>query len=118
MFGRQDDSGRFLRLTEVRLVPGRTFGWRIRLGCTGPVEYTETLQLPAPGDWSSDPENSRETSISKDGTIATTHDWTACLDGWIEHGWSVAAADPPGEWTITVQLDGYVPQVWRVTFRR
>jgi hypothetical protein len=117
MFGRLDENGRFLRLTLVRAVKGKTFGWRIQLPCIGPVEYTETMKLPAPGDWRTlDPVTNRETTISKDGTVATTHDWVACYDGWIEHTWSLAEGDPPGDWTITIDIAGYAPQVWPVRF--
>jgi hypothetical protein len=124
MFGRTDESGRFLRLSEVKLVDGRSFGWRIRLPCTGPVEYVETMSLPSPGDWTnieaaraSDPRVLRETAISRDGKQTVTHNYAPCVDGWIEHNWSVAHDDPPGEWTIRVEIPGYVPQVWRIQFR-
>jgi hypothetical protein len=124
MFGRSDDRGRFLRLTDLALEPGMQFGWRIRLPCTGPVEYVETLVLPAPGDWSqildarrTDPRYLRETSISDDGRTTVTHDYAACVGGWIEHQWTIAAADPPGEWSIKVEIAGYAAQHWRVRFR-
>jgi hypothetical protein len=125
MFGRTDTEGRFLRLSEVTLVDSRTFGWRIRLPCLGPVEFVETMSLPSPGDWKNieefrktDPRSLRETVISADGKTTTTHDYAACVDGWIEHGWAVAHDDPAGDWTIRVEIAGYVPQVWHVRFRR
>jgi hypothetical protein len=123
MFGRRDETGRFVPRTDVKLVDGRSFGWRIRLPCLGPVEYVETMTLPSPGDWTqiiegrkTDPRTLRETTISADGKTTVTHDYATCIDGWIEHGWNVAKEDPPGNWTIKVEIAGYVPRVWRVTF--
>lgn len=125
MFGRTDGAGRFLRLTDLALVDSRTFSWRIRLPCLGPVEFTETMSLPSPGDWKNieaarktDPRALRETTISADGKTTVTHDYAACIDGWIEHGWSIAHDDPAGEWTIRVAIAGYAPQIWRVQFRK
>jgi hypothetical protein len=116
MFGRPDENGRWLRLREVQFLPGKTFGWRIRLPCLQPVEYTEVMKLPAKGDFTFDPQELRETTISPDGTVATTHDYAACIDGWIEHSWSLAEHDPPGMWEISVAIPGWQTQVWKVRF--
>jgi len=81
------------------------------------------MLLPSPGDWTqiidgraNDPRMLRETTISTDGKTTVTHDYAACIDGWIEHGWNVSKDDPAGNWTIKVEIAGYVPQVWRVVF--
>jgi hypothetical protein len=116
VFGRVDDNGRWLRLRDITFAAGKTFGWRIRLPCRQPVEYTEVMKLPSPGDWTFDPAELRETTISGDGKIATTHDYATCLDGWIEHSWSIAKNDPLGDWEISVTIPDYEPQVWRVRF--
>ncbi len=116
IFGRPDDNGRWLRLREVTFVEGKTFGWRIRLPCRQPVEYTEIMKLPAPGDFTFEPEELRETTISPDKRTATTHDYAACIDGWIEHSWALAPEDPKGSWEITVAIDGYETQVFRAKF--
>jgi hypothetical protein len=125
MFGRIDKDGRFLRLSELQLIDSRQFVWRIQLPCLGPVEYVETMTLPAPGDWKNieegrkaDPRSLRETTISADGKTTVTHDYAACVDGWIEHGWTIAHDDPADDWTIRVDLAGYAPEIWRVRFRR
>jgi hypothetical protein len=118
MFGRPDDNGRWLRLRDVKFMPGKTFGWRIRLPCLQPVEYTEVMKLPSKGDFTFDPQELRETTISADGTVATTHDYAPCIDGWIEHSWSLAEKDPPGLWELSVAIPGYETQVWRVNFTK
>jgi hypothetical protein len=116
LFGRPDETGRWLRLRDVKFLPGKTFGWRIRLPCLSPVEYTEVMKLPSKGDFTFDPGDLRETQISPDGTVATTHDYAACIDGWIEHSWSLAEHDPPGMWEISVAIAGYQTQTWSVRF--
>ena len=116
LFGRPDENGRWLRLRDVKFIPGKTFGWRIRLPCLQPIEYTEVMKLPSKGDFTFDPQELRETTISTDGKIATTHDYAACIDGWIEHSWSLAEHDPPGIWEISVAIAGYETQVWNIHF--
>jgi hypothetical protein len=124
MFGRPDAAGRFLRVTDIRIADGKRFGWRIKLPCVGPIEYVETMTLPSPGDWhqiedarKTDPAFLRETTISADGKTTVTHDYAPCIDGWIEHNWTIAKEDPPGDWRIEVAIPGYEPQIWRVRFR-
>jgi len=116
MFGRTDQVGRFLRITEIPLVDGTSFGWRLDLRCTGPVLFRETMLLPTPGDWTFTPEDLPETTISNGGKTATTYDYVACRDGWIEHSWRVARGDPPGEWIVTIEIEGYEPTVFRPKF--
>ncbi|MBA3405856.1 MAG: hypothetical protein H0U13_14445 [Gemmatimonadaceae bacterium] len=116
IFGRPDDNGRWLRLRDVKFVEGKTFGWRIRLPCKQPVEYTEIMKLPAPGDFTFDPDELRETTVSADKKTSTTHDYAACIAGWIEHSWALAPEDPKGTWEISVAIAGYETVVWRVQF--
>jgi len=118
MFGRPDDNGRWLRLTEVRFEAGKTFGWRIRLPCRQPIEFTEVMKLPSPGEFTFDPDELRETSISADQRTATTHDYAACIGGWIEHSWTMTPEDPKGAWELAVTIEGYEPQVFRARFVR
>jgi hypothetical protein len=124
MFGRPDATGRFLRVTNLKLDDGKRFGWRIKLPCVTPVEYVETMTLPSPGDWrqieaarKEDPQFLRETTITADGRQTITHDYAPCVDGWIEHYWTIAKEDPLGAWTIKVEIPGYAPQQWNITFR-
>jgi hypothetical protein len=116
MFGRTDETGRFLRVTEITHADNVVFGWKMDLGCTGPVLYKETMLLPAPGDWTFTPEELPETAISNGGKTATTTDYVACRNGWIEHTWRIAKNDPPGEWIVTIEIEGYEPTVFKPTF--
>ncbi|MEJ7601639.1 MAG: hypothetical protein WKG01_27295 [Kofleriaceae bacterium] len=116
MYGRTDDTGRFLRILEIPLVESTTFGWRMDLGCTGPVLYRETMRLPAPGDWTFTPDELPETTISDGKRTATTRDYVACRAGWIEHTWRVSTGDPPGQWIVTVEIEGFEPTVWKPMF--
>ncbi len=116
MFGRPDENGRWLRLRDIKFTAGKVFGWRIHLPCRQPVEFTEIMKLPAPGDWTFSPDDLRETTISGAGKIATTHDFATCTDGWIEHSWTISPKDPTGEWEISVAVPSYQTQVWRVRF--
>lgn len=123
IFGAYDKTNRFLRIRELVLSEGKRFGWRIHLPCRQAIEFVETLTLPMPGDWTqikeareSDPHFLIETTISSDGKQTVTHDYAPCIDGWIEHTWQVAESDPPGEWVIKVEIDGYQPFEQRLMF--
>jgi hypothetical protein len=107
------NGSRFQPSTQIPLAVGVHYLWRIRLPCTSPVPFRETLVLPAPTTWTiSDP----SIEISADKSIATTHKDAACIDGWIENGWYVNGDDPPGEYEITVEIAGYATQHFRVVF--
>jgi hypothetical protein len=119
---------------------GTAFGWRIRLPCRSAVprryvdprtvpddtpevvQFREVMTLPSSGDWATlDPTDGSKdgkvkTEISKDGRIATTSDEIQCRDGWIAHSWTVTAHDPPGLWTIAVEIKGYATSTFRATF--
>jgi hypothetical protein len=113
-FGHWDtDTSQFERSAQIELTEGERFGWRIKLRCTGPVQFREVMRLPAAGDWDDELPG---TTISDDQMVATTIDYAACKQGWIEHVWSVAAGDPAGSYVITVELDGYVPTTFRPKF--
>jgi hypothetical protein len=113
-FGRPDETGRWLRLREVRFEEGKVFGWRLRLPCRQPVEFVEVMKLPGPT--AIDLEDLRETTLSSDATTLTTHDYAACIAGWIEHTWALSTDDPKGTWEITVAIEGYATQVFRPRF--
>lgn len=110
--GTVDDTGALHPATEIPLYPGSAFGWRIELGCEHTVEVEEELELPARGDWGTDP----DLTISKNGRVARTLSDAICLDGWIDKTWTVSANDPPGQWKLTVTVDGFRPQVFYATF--
>jgi hypothetical protein len=114
IFGRVDDQGRWMQLRELRFGSGKAFGWRIRLPCRQPIEYREVMKLPSRGDFNL--EDQRESVVSPDGLSMTTHDFAACIDGWIEHSWALSEHDPKGRWEITVTIAGYAPFVFTPTF--
>jgi hypothetical protein len=110
--GTVDDAGTLHPATEIPLYPGSAFGWRLELGCEHTVEVEEQLELPARGDWGTDP----DMRISKNGRIARVHSEAVCLDGWIDKTWTVSSGDPPGQWKLTITVDGFRPQVFYAMF--
>jgi len=111
-----DETGKFSRHLAIPKVTGQSFGWRIKIRCTGPVRFREVMRLPAPGDFSFTPAEVPGTIVSDDQTTTTTVDYAACKQGWLEHHWIVAAGDPAGTYVITVELEGYAPQTFRPRF--
>ena len=100
----------FRATTTIPLTPGTFYSWRIKLPCTAPVAFRETMVLPAPTTWSiGDP----ATEISADKSVATTHADAPCTDGWIEHGWIINGDDPPGEYEITAYYTPTTRDHWR-----
>jgi len=115
LFGLVTD-GVYKRQNRFELSEDTIYGWRIKLPCTGPTVFRETLQLPSTGDWSFDPAVMKQTKLSTDRRRAVTEDYSGCYDGWIQHAWTIAANDPPGEYVLTVEVDGYQPQTFRGRF--
>ena len=111
-FGTVDDAGTLQAATEIPLYPGSAFGWRLEIGCEHTTVVDEKLELPARGDWGTDP----DMVISRNGRIARTRSEAICLDGWVDKTWTVSANDPPGPWKLTVTVDGFTPQVFYATF--
>jgi hypothetical protein len=117
LFGQVVD-GVYKWQSRFELSEETVYGWRIKLPCTGPTEYRETLQLPSPGDWTFDPAVSKHITLSSDRRRAVTEDYSGCYDGWIQHAWTIAPNDPPGEYVFTVEVDGYQPQKFHGRFVR
>jgi len=110
--GTIDDAGVLHPTTEIPLYAGSAFGWRIELGCEHTVMIEEELELPSRGDWGSDP----ELSVSKNGRVARTSSDAICIEGWIDKTWMVSSGDPPGQWKLTVTVEGFRPQVFYPRF--
>ena len=109
--------GAYKRQSKFELADEPTFGWRIKLPCTGPTLFRETLQLPAAGAWASfDPAASKHIKLSGDRRRAVTEDYSGCYDGWIQHAWTLAPNDPPGDYVLTVEVEGYQRQTFRGRF--
>ena len=125
LFGSVVD-GTFKRQSRFELEEGMPFGWRIKLPCTGPTLFRETLQLPAPpARWGSADASSKGAEASSKGVKlsadrrrAVTEDYSGCYDGWIQHTWTIAEDDPPGDYVFTVEVDGYQPQRFHGRFVR
>ena len=113
-FGKAEN-GEIKKQLRFELDGETAFAWRLKLPCTGPTRYRETLQMPSPGDWGFD---SVTTTISADKTRSVVVDYAPCFDGWIEHAWTTSRNDPPGEYVLTVEIEGFAPQVFRATFVR
>jgi hypothetical protein len=110
--------GVYKRQRRFELSEDTVYGWRIKLPCTGPTVFRETLQLPGAGDWTFDPATSKHIELSADRKRAVTEDYSGCYDGWIQHAWTIAPEDPPGEYVLTVEVEGYRPQTFRGRFLR
>jgi hypothetical protein len=118
MFGSVVD-GAFKRQSRFELEEGMAYGWRIKLPCTGPTLFRETLQLPAPASWGGiDASSSRIVKLSADRRRAVVDDYSGCYDGWIQHTWQIAADDPPGEYVFTIEVEGYQSQTFHGRFVR
>lgn len=117
LFGAVVD-GAFKRQSRFEIEEGMAYGWRIKLPCTGPTLFRETLQLPAPGEWGTEGTSAEVVRISPDRRRAVTEDYSGCYDGWIQHSWSSTSDDPPGEYVLTVEIEGYQTQIFRGRFVR
>jgi len=105
-----DAAGRpfFVRSDSVPNVEGQAYGWFIEVGDSRlPVQWTETLSLPAPaGSWSADGESPpANVSISPDRRSAVVRDEAIPEFGVVYHFWVVVPGDPSGRYAITVKLE-------------
>jgi hypothetical protein len=84
------------------------FGWRIRLAeAPTLVRVREVLQLPeAPTFWSGEGDEYSPHTFSADRTTATTEEYKAPVDGWLESQWCIAEGDPMGPHWIEVYIEG------------
>jgi hypothetical protein len=108
--------GAYKRQSKFELSEDTIYGWRIKLPCAGPTVFRETLQLPAPRDWALEPATTKHIKLSADRKRAVTEDYSGCYDGWIQHTWTSGSEDPPGEYVLTVEVEGYQPQTFRGRF--
>ena len=115
LFGQVID-GTYKRQSRFELTERTIYGWRIKLPCTGPTLFRETLRLPAPGEWTFDPLTAEHVTVSDDQRRVVTEDYSGCFDGWIQHAWKITAGAPPGEYVMSVEIDGYQPQVFHGRF--
>ena len=108
----------FVRTDSVPNLAGQAYGWFIGVGeSRRPIEWTETLTLPAPaaswgGEGSSRPPN---LSVSADRRCAVVEDEAVPEYGVIYHFWVVTPGDPDGDYTIVVKIQGGREERFRFT---
>jgi hypothetical protein len=106
--GDGDGNERTVASNLVPYLPDRAcFGWRIRLAEAPPlVRLREVLRLPkAPAFWSGEDDEYSTHIFSADRTTATTEEFKAPQDGWIESNWCIAEGDPTGPHSIEVFIE-------------
>jgi hypothetical protein len=92
---------------EIRHVPGRNFGWRIKL--VEPhgryVTIIERMNAPEPVDnWGRLDERHL---VAPDRQVATVPNSLKVRDGWIHRSnWTISEADPMGTYQLEVQING------------
>jgi hypothetical protein len=100
----------FTRTTEVDLVPGETFGWRLEVPDGRPVMWREELVLPsAPMQWS----GANFVDIKDGGRTAVTAGIDMPYDGVMAHAWNITDGDPPGEYELRLWVDGQLHEIFR-----
>jgi len=100
----EDGSVFFYESKDVPLEEDIFFGWRIRLITDKEkVIWKEEFIVPEPPTvWG----YGHGTEFDEQGKIATTEKTVSLKDGWIGHGWFVAAGDPPGTYIMKIYVDG------------
>lgn len=107
LFSAKDKSPRLIRVVEVPNAEGTSYGWLLRIKKNEkPVEITETLRMPAPAK--NVHVNVAKTSLSKDGRTLTTRIDVDASEELVGNFWSIAADDPPGQYSIEVKQSGLV----------
>jgi hypothetical protein len=108
------DCGGFVRTTEVDLMEGETFGWRLEVPDGQPVMWREELVLPsAPLRWS----GANFVGIKDDGRTAVTAGVDLPFDGGLAHAWNITDGDPPGDYELRLWVDGQLHDIFRFTVR-
>lgn len=106
--GDGEGNERRIASTLVPYLPNQAcFGWRIRLAdAPALVRIREVLQLPqAPAFWSGEDDPYSPHVFSADRTTATTEEYKAPQDGWIDGTWCIAEGDPVGAHSIDVFVE-------------
>jgi hypothetical protein len=104
------ECGGFLPTTDVPLIPGETFGWRLTVPDGQPVAWREELVLPAaPAVWS----GAGFIDIRDDGRTAVTAGVDVPWQGELSHAWVVTEGDPPGDYELRLWVDGRLHEIYR-----
>ncbi len=104
------ECGGFSPTTEVQLIPGETFGWRLMVPDGQPVAWREELVLPErPAQWS----GVGFIDIRDEGRTAVTAGVDVPWEGELSHAWVVTEGDPPGDYELRLWVDGRLHDVYR-----
>lgn len=119
-FSRGEQSYSYTDTVVPNLPDSACYYWYLQFDAASRSALTliETLTLPEPlpawVNFQNDP--AAETQINPDGQSATTTlNVTPNEDGWVSHGWCVAAGDPVGAHRLAVALDGTEIGGWDFT---
>jgi hypothetical protein len=98
-----DGSQYFFETKHIPLVPGTSFGWRLKLAEPDrPMLLREEFVLPAPpAYWGV----SSDTMLSDDRRVAITERIVTPENGRLESRWVVTPGDPAGRYRLRVFLD-------------
>jgi len=104
------DCGGLTPTTEIALVPGETFGWRLDVPDGRAVMWREELVLPsAPAQWS----GANFIDIKDNGRTAVTAGIDLPYRGALSHAWSITEGDPPGDYELRLWVDGQLHEIFR-----
>lgn len=108
-----DGSQYFFETNHIPLVPGTSFGWRLKLSVPDrPVLLREEFILPAPpAYWGVSP----DTLLSDDRQVAITERIVTPENGRLESRWIVTPGDPAGAYRLRVFLDDALVSTFYVT---
>lgn len=107
-FGVESCEG-FVETSDVDLIAGETFSWRLLVPDGQPVAWREELVLPsAPAQWS----GAHFIEIKDGGRTAVTAGVDLPYEGLIGHGWSITDGDPPGDYELRLWVDGQLHHVF------
>lgn len=109
----EDEGVVFLETDHIHLVPGTSFGWRLKLSApdTAMLLREEFILPSPPAYWGI----SSETVLSDDRRVAITERVVTPDDGWLDGRWTVTPGDPAGPYQLRVFLDGALVQTFFVT---
>jgi hypothetical protein len=120
-FGTMDQSGNFTAATEVPLLPGQAYGWRIKVEpASGIVHWKEEFKLPAvPATWGGNkpgdslaPPNQDLQEVQADGKVCVSERDSLVVDGIVSNFWTVAKGDPLGQYEMRVFVEGKLVQTF------
>lgn len=119
-FTRNGETAAYTDTVVPYLPDSACYYWYLKFDAATKSELTlvETLTLPEPlaawKDYENDPASETQINADAQGAV-TTVTGAPDADGWLSHGWCVAAGDPLGAHNIAVTLDGTQIASWDFT---